>query len=495
MSLLDRGLSAAAVLTLGACAFAPAGPDPQALIRRSEAAMGSADLRTLVVTGRGSGGAFGQAFAPGGPWPGLHYAALSRTFNFDTTAFREEFSRSRSEAQGGGSAPPMGAGEARGVVLAGDGYAWNLVGIATPPAPEAWLPRMHDLWLTTPQGAIKAAARQAARAGTRREGLRSWPTLSFTVPGQFNATLVLDDDGLVSRIESTLPNPVLGDMPVVTEFSGYTRRAGLLFPARIRQAQDGHAVLDLVVTEVQVNVPVEITVPDSVRLAPETVAVEKLADGVWFLGGGSHNSVAIELAAQIVLVESPLHDARARAVFETAGQLVAGKKVLTVINSHHHFDHAGGLRGAIAEGATVVTAVQARPWLERALANPHRVVPDRLALAGRQPTFVGVEARTVLNDPARPVEIHALQGSPHAQGLLMVWLPREKLLIEAGAFIPAPPPLPGAPAVAPPAVPNPDHLNLVENLERLQIVPERIVPLQGRVVSLAEMTAQIGRRP
>jgi glyoxylase-like metal-dependent hydrolase (beta-lactamase superfamily II) len=489
-----RIVTVVTALALGGCAFAPPGPEAAAaLIRQSEAAMGSAQLKTLVVTGRGSGASLGQAWQPDGAWPALRYNALSRAMNFETGAFREEFNRSRSEPNGGGIVPPMGQGDARGVVLAQDGYAWDLRGIETPPAPVAWRARMHDLWTGTPQGAIKAAARQAAKAGTRRDGLRSYPTLSFTTAGQFSATLVLDDAGLVTRIESTLPNAVLGDMAVVTEFSDYRERAGLQFPGRIRQSQGGFPVLDLTVTEVQVNVAMEVTVPDSVRLAPETVAVEKVAEGVWFFSGGTHNSVAIEIASQIVLVESPLYDGRAAAVFEAANQLVPGKKVQTVINTHHHFDHAGGVRAAVAEGATVITSEQARPFLERALANPNELAHDRMALAGRKPVIIGAGPKTVLKDALRTIEIHELQGSIHAQGLLVVWLPQEKLLIEADAFTPAPPGAPGSPDAAPPALPNPHHLNLVANMDRLGLAAERILPLHGRVVPVAALYAQVGR--
>ena len=83
----------------------------------------------------------------------------------------------------------------------------------------------------------------------------------------------------------------------------------------------------------------------------ENVAVQPAAPGVWFLAGGSHNSVAIELSDQIVLVENPLYDGRALAVIAAANKLVPGKTVKTVIDSHHHFDHAGGLRAAAGAGA------------------------------------------------------------------------------------------------------------------------------------------------
>ncbi len=481
-----------AALLLGVLAFAGCTtltPEAQtaALVAHAEAAMGSASLKTLTVTGRGSAASVGQAYAPGMPWPGLRLTAFSRALNFETASLREEYIRSRSEPLGGGAVPPMGSGEARGVVLAREAYAWDVAGVATVAAPAALPARVHDLWLSTPHGAIKAAARLGARAGVRRDFLRRWDTLTVNMPGQFTATLVLEDNGLISRIESLLPNAVLGDMPVVTQFLDYQQQAGVVAPTRILQAQGGVSALDLRVTGVLANEPVEITVPDDVRAATETVKVEKVADGVWFLGGGTHNSVAIELASQMVLVEVPLDAARARAVLNATNKLVAGKRALTVINTHHHFDHAGGVRTAVAEGTTIFTSALAKPYFETAFAQPETIAPGA-AMSGK-PRFMAVEAKTVLQDDERPVEIHELQDSLHARGLLVVWLPRERLLIEADVFTPA------APGSSAPAQPNPNHLNLVQNLERLGLAPRFILPLHGRVVPVAELYAQIGRQP
>ncbi len=477
------------LLALGGCAKVTPEARTAALIAQAEAAMGSAALKTLTVTGRGSGASVGQAYAPGMAWPGLHLTALSRAMNFETASIREAYIRSRSEVLGGGAVPAMGSGAARGVVLAREAFAWDVAGSATVAAPAALPSRVHDLWTSTPQGAIKAAARLGARAGVKRDLLRRWDTLSFDLPGQFSATLVLEDTGLISSIESTVPHAVLGGMPVLTQFLDYRLHDGLLMPSRIVQDQGGHAALDLEVTAVAANEAVEITIPDNVRAATETVTVDPVADGVWLLGGGTHHSVAIELATQIVLVEMPLHAGRARAVLDVAHRLVAGKRALTVINTHHHFDHAGGLRVAAAEGATVITSALARPYFETAFARPAVPATAASTPADGRARWVGVETRAVLADAERPVEIHELQDSTHARGLLVVWLPRQQLLIEADAYTP------GAPGAAPPAVPNADHLNLVHNLDRLGLAPLRILPLHGRVVPAAELYAQVGRKP
>ena len=480
----------AVALLLAACASvppAPPTPDATTLIQQAQAALRGGSSKTLVVSGRGTGALFGQAWQPTVAWPGLNYSLLKRSYNLDTGSFGEEFGRSRAEPQGGGGTPLMGLGEARAVGWARDGFAWNVAGTNSTAAPVALQGRVHDLWTTSPHSALAAAQRYSALAGTRIDGGKAVSTLSFTAPGALKATLVIDERKLVTRVESTMPHPVLGDTAVVTEFLEYADQGGYA-PQRIRQSQGGFPVLDLVVTEFNTQQPVDAAVPDNVRSATENVAVQAVAPGVWFLAGGSHNSVAIEQSEQIVLVETPLYDGRALAVIAAANKLVPGKTVKTVINSHHHFDHAGGLRAAAGEGAQLITSALAKPYFDRVFANPNRIAPDRLAQSGRSASIVGVEGKTVLRDAMRPIEIHEMQGSIHAQGFMMVWLPNEKLLIEADAYTPGPPNSP------PPPAPNPNHVNLVANIDRLGLAPDRILPLHSRVVPMAELLAQIGRK-
>ena len=474
---------------LAACASAPPAPDPATLIARAEQALGGGSAQTMSVTARGSGSTFGQAFQPANPWPALNYSVLARTMDFQTGAMREEFGRSRTEPTGGGAVPLMGQGEQRAVALVREGWAWNLVGTANNAAPLAVAARQHDLWLGTPQGALKAARKFNATSGTRMVDGQPRYTLSFTVPGAFAATLLLDADNTVSRIESTLPHPVLGDTAVVTTFSDYRDVGGAVrFPMRMKQSMGGYEVFDTTATQVTMGTAADITVPDNVRAFRETVASTSVANGVWFLAGGSHNSVAIEMAGEIVLVEAPLYDGRTLAVFAAANALVPGKKVGTVINSHHHFDHAGGLRAAVGEGATLVTSAMAKPYLERVFATPNGIAPDHMAKSGKTPRIVGFSGKHVISDGRRTLEVHDMQGSVHAQGFNLVWLPAERLLIQADAYTPGPP---GSP---PPPAPNANHVNLVQNIERLALDVDRILPLHSRVVPMSELLAAIGRR-
>ena len=467
-----------AALALGACTAAPK-VDAGDLLARASAAMGSASLKTLRYTAEGSGQTFGQAFAPGGTWPKVTYPSWTRSIDYEAAAMRDEIVLERAEPQGGGGYPLEGR-QRNDQFVAGN-VAWNVAGNNVVPGARFVADRVHQLWIT-PHGVLQAAQRRGAVVAGGN-------AFTFEEPGRFRARVSVDVRGLVTQVESVVPDAVLGDNTVVTQYDGYRDvGAGVMFPMRIRQSSGGQPVLDLTVKDVQPNAAFTISVPEAARNnAVERAIAEKVADGVWFIGGGTHNSVLIEMIDHLVLVEAPLNDARAAVVFDEVKRVAAGKPLRFVVNSHAHFDHSGGLRYAAGEGATIVTHRANESYLERVLSQPATVVPDRLARSGRKPRVQGVDDRAVLTDGQRTIELHRIAGGPHNDAMLMVVLPKERLLIEADAYTPL------AIGAAPPAKPNANHVNLIENIERLGLGIDRILPLHGRVVPLAELYATAGR--
>jgi len=450
-------------------------------LTRAAEVMGSTQLKTLRYVAEGTGYTFGQAYQPGGAWPKITLHSMIRTIDFDTTSMRDEIVLSRAEPQGGGGYPVSGQ-QRNDQYVSGD-LAWNQTGTTATPNPISVPDRLHQLWIT-PHGVLKAAQRNGATL--QRNGAGE-SVLSFTQPGELQATVTLGADGLVKQVDSTFPHPVLGDTQAVTVYSDYRDVGGIKFPMRVRQSIGGFPVLDLDIKEVQANVVVAIPIPDAARNQDQRVTTEKLADGVWFVGGGSHNSVAIEMADHLVLVETPLGDARAKAVIESVRQLAPGKPIRFVVNSHQHFDHSGGVRSAVSEGAAIITQAANVPYFEQVFAQANTVRPDLMAQSGKRLRLMSVDDKLELGDASHGIEIHRIAGSVHSSSLLMIYLPKEKLLIEADAYTP------GAPNSPPPATPNPNHLNLIDNIERLNLAVDRIAPLHGRVVAVSELYTAAGR--
>ena len=449
-------------------------------------AMGANGLKSLRYTGDGIGYTFGQAFKPDLPWPKIRVHSFIRTVNYDTGSMKDEIVLSRAEALGGGGYPHVA--QQRNEQYVSGGYAWNQTPGGPAAGPRFVVDRVHQLWIT-PQGVIKAAIRNNATVRTATRNGKRYAAASFTEPGRFTAVAFIDAAGLIDRVESRIPDPVLGETSVVTTYSGYRDYAGVRFPSRIEQSQGGLPVLDLAVNDVQPNAAADIALPDAVKAATERVTPEKLADGVWFIAGGSHNSVAIEMKDYMIVVETPLNDGRSVPVLEQVKKLVPDKPIRYVINSHTHFDHSGGLRAAVAEGATIITHRQNKAYYERAFATKNTISPDRLAKSGKQARFKLVDEKMVLTDGKRSVEIYHVPDSHHSDNFLMVYLPREQFLIQADSFTPGPA---GAPQ---PAQINPLHANLMSTLDMLAIRVDWILPLHGRVVPVRELYAAVGQNP
>jgi len=459
-----------------------------AALERAAATMGLARLTSIRYSGDGVGYTFGQAYKPGQPWPRITVRSFTRTVNYETASMHDEIVFARAEGLGGGGYPHV-APQRNDQYVSG-AFAWNQTAAGPSAGPRFVDVRVHQLWLT-PHGILKAAMRNRATIGRQMRGDRSYTTAAFTEPGRFTAVAFIDADGVVTRVESRFSDPVLGDTPVITTYDEYRDYGGIKFPSRIEQSAGGFPVLALAVHDVVPNAPADIALPDAVRSATERVTAEPVADGIWFLAGGSHNSVVIAMKDHVIVVETPLNDARSVAVLAKAKELVPGKPIRFVINSHTHFDHSGGLRAAVAEGATIITQAQNKPYFERAFAVANTIKPDRLAQSGQKARFLAVDDKMVLRDGTRSLELYHVHDSHHSDTFLMVYLPRERLLVEADSFTPGPPNVP-APASAPL---NPLNVNLVENIARLNLSVDRVLPLHGRVVPVADLYATVGQAP
>lgn len=476
-------IAAVAALTTGLLPDSACGAD--AVLEQIATGLRANDLKSVRYSGDGVGWTFGQAYRPGQAWPKIKLNSFTRTVNYETGAARDEIVLTRAEALGGGGYPHTGT-QRNDQYVHGD-FAWNQTAAGPAPGPRYVNERVHALWIT-PYGVIKSALRNNARVGKRTVGKTSMTTLTFTEPSRFHAVAYIDG-GRVVRVESRIPDPVLGETDVVTTYAGYADFGGFAFPTRVTQEQGGHPTLDLTVRDVIPNAPADIALPDAVRTAAERVTVDKVADGVWFIAGGSHNSVAIEMKDYMILVETPLTDGRSMPVIDAVKKLVPEKPIRYVVNSHAHFDHAGGLRAAVGEGATIVTQAQNKAYLTRAFATPNTIEPDHLAKSGKKAKILTVGEKMVLSDGARTVELHHVADSNHSDAFLVAYLPNERILIEADSFTPGPPNAP------PPAQLNPNNTNLVDNLARLKLSVDKILPLHGRVVPASELYAAVGAKP
>jgi glyoxylase-like metal-dependent hydrolase (beta-lactamase superfamily II) len=179
----------------------------------------------------------------------------------------------------------------------------------------------------------------------------------------------------------------------------------------------------------------------------------------------------------------PNGEERASAVLAKAKELVPGKPIRYVVTSHHHWDHLAGIRTAMDEGATIVTHQTNKAFLERVAKTPHTLNPDKLAASKKSVKIQAVGAKGTLTDGTRTIELHLLTGYEHTGDMLVVYLPKEKILAEPDAFTP---PEPSTAPLVVTAVPY--AAALYDNIQRLKLNVQMIAPFHGvRTTDLAEL--------
>ncbi len=482
---------------------APAAQDARAVLQAAAKTMGADTIKTIEISGTGMNAAVGQSFAPGTDWPHFEVTSYTRTIDYDNRASREQLTRRQGNypAQGGGGTPLQGEQQQHAAVSGN--AAWNVQGTTANPAPAAAEGRQLDI-LLTPHGFLKAALAPGANptSYTRTSQLPGAPgrrvtVVSFTALGKYKVSGAINDQNLVEYVQTWIANPVLGDMLYEIRYTQYKDFSGVKFPGDIHTHQgdqrldEGHNSFQLTVKDVKVNPSVAINVPDNVKQAaapaPGKAASQKMAEGVWYVGGAGANSVAVEFRDYVAVVEAPTNEQRSILVIDEVHRLVPGKPIRYLVNTHHHFDHLGGIRTFVAEGATIITHERNRDFYERVVFSPapRTLQPDRLSLTPRAPVFETLNERYALSDGTRVLEVYAVPGLAHNQNMLIAYLPKEKIVVEGDLFTP---PAPGAPS---PTV-NASNRTFRDAVTRLKLDVAQIASIHGRVATWDEFTKIFG---
>ena len=182
--------------------------------------------------------------------------------------------------------------------------------------------------------------------------------------------------------------------------------------------------------------------------ATSSLRLNEIAPGVLHVVGGSHNSLLVEMADHLVMVDAPVSDEQSLWVMNAARQRFPGKPIRWLVLTHHHMDHAGGVRAIVADGAVLVVGAPAREHYRRLLAAPMSRNPDMKPVDFSQVPILEVPESHVMSDSrGRQVIAYAMQDNPHAKGLLMVYVPDAKLGFVTDVWTPGPP-LPDKPNAA-----------------------------------------------
>jgi glyoxylase-like metal-dependent hydrolase (beta-lactamase superfamily II) len=481
-----------------------AAQDAKAVLQAASTAMGA--LKSVQITGTGWNAGVGQSFSPEADWPRFEVTRYVRTIDYDARSSREEFTRRQGNypPRGGGGTPIQG--EQQQVFIVSGNSAWNMVDGKAVPQPGQYLAglpiaefRQLDI-LLTPHGFLRAA--MAANPTAISLTLPGSPgaitqngkatLVSFTAMGKYRVVGTFNDQNLLELVQTWVANPVYGDMLYELRYTNYKDFGGVKFPTTLHIHQGdprlsvAHNSMEITLSNVQPNVSVPaMAAPDAVRTAtapPVRAESQKLADGVWLVAGGTHNSLAVDFRDFVTVIEAPLNEERSLAVIAEVGRLIPNKPIRYVVNTHHHFDHSGGLRTYLAQGATIVTHQGNREYLDRVLFSPapRTLQPDRFSTyypyfsGGRRPLpFETVNQKFVISDGVRTLDLYPMQGLNHNENMVIAYFPKEKILVNADLYTP---PAQGAQAPAP----NANMRSLNQNIQRLKLDVTQHVPIHGQ---------------
>jgi glyoxylase-like metal-dependent hydrolase (beta-lactamase superfamily II) len=489
----------AAIALAGLMSSTATAQDAKTIISNTSKAMGADNLTSITLYGSGANFNLGQNNNANMPWPRTNINDYSRSIDFAGSLSRATWQTFAVPVTGGAAA--LAAGQQ------------NITAQNT-----AWAQQL-DIW-TTPWGFLKGAAANNATAksqsvGGKKYTVVTWMTTQKAPSGaSYKVVGYINSDNLVEKVDTWIENPVFGDMLVENEYTHYRDANGVKFPSDMVQKRAGWPTFEAQILGINAN-PANIQQlvtppppaagraggpggPGGAAAPPPMATSEKLADGVFRIGqnpsAGAYNALAIEFADHILLFEpGPQNEARAQAIIAETKKAIPNKPIRYGVISHHHFDHTSGLPAVVAEGITIVTHETNRAFFMNALSAPRTLAPDSMSKSGKKPKIEGIVGdKRVFQDATRTVEIHLIKGLPHADGLLVAYLPKEKILAYADMF--------NLPTAAAP-VPNPPVVGtmvFLDNMERLKLDPEKMLSIHtlnpDRLATKQDILASLGRK-
>ena len=508
-SILGAALASAAALVTVWAADSPS--DLKSVVANSMKAMGTENLKTLVISGEGFDTCVGQEpNVHTGWWRRYSDKQYVRSIDFDAKGWRIQRVRGEGEPNGHGGC---------GTTNPSPEQNQNQVTNAGPNAP--WNTQLEYILL--PQGFLKTALEKNASVKSETIKGKKFTVVAFTGDNKAPVTGYINDQGYVEKVETKIDVNPFGDQIYNAIYTGWKDFNGVKFPTHIVEYQgEKMKFFELNVADVKANVPVDLTPPAgrggakggdgkgggkggdgkaAAKGAPggggrgvaQVVDSEDLGGGFWLVRGG-YGSVIADFKNYIVVIEGPSNEMRAELIIAQAKMLVPNKPIKYVINTHSHTDHSGGLRRFVAEGATIITSQVNKGFYESMLKYPHTLVPDKMASMNPQPKikveYVGEGKK--LTDGEHEIDIYHVDNSMHADDMLMIYLPKQKILIEADEFN-----VPNQVATQPPATINNYQTNLLANIERLKLDVDRIIPIHlpadNRKVAFSELKMAAGK--
>lgn len=344
--------------------------------------------------------------------------------------------------------------------------------------------------LGTPLTVVRAALDPAAKLGSARKKGNDELVDITTAKGDRVTLAVNATTHLPETMSWMSASENLGDVVNTTSFEDYETVRGIKLPRHyitridFRDWTSGDVRIAKNTVDGDTG---DLAAPAAMRAAPAPpppaifVNVQPVAKGIWWLSGnGNAFSILFEFSDHLTLFEAPSSEARTKAVIDKARATVPNKPLTEVIVTHHHFDHTGGLRTAVAEGLTVISHRGNEAIFRQVTARKATLKPDLLAKSGRTLKFRGMDDTLVLKDASLEVRLFRLLDNTHAPYLIAAYVPRDNLLVQGDLIDMG-------------WIAHPWADNYRKNLAMRGIHFARDIPVHGRIATFDEEMAALAQ--
>lgn len=384
----------------------------------------------------------------------------------------------------------------RQIIKDGKGYTVDLTAKAIAPATN---PNIFNNIARSrfPHFMLLLAAERAATLrwlGTEDYEGKKHNVVAFATPEGTQTTLYFNaQTNLLSKFETLDTDATAGDVTTEAIFPDYKSVGGVKFPVARLVRRGGELTQDVKYVDVQINTHPADTAfekPTGFEERPEAPAqppftVTELAKEVHLLQdvGNGYNVLAVVFNDYVLVAESPLNDATSRRAIAKIKEMAPGKPIKYLVVTHHHDDHSGGARTFMAEGATLVTTPGNTSYFERMAAATRTFEPDALARNPRKPLIEAVQnKKRVFTDDKHAVEVYDIGPGPHAKEMLVIYLPKEKILFQGDLLI-----LPNS-GINPA---NETTAHFAEWLSKSGLAVDKIVSVHGRTATMDDLRRSI----
>jgi len=371
-----------------------------------------------------------------------------------------------------------------------------------PIAAAAVASRTRSIQRLFPHLLLREALNRASTLRWLGEGAESQEqVITFADGGGSQIALYFDRTShLLTKFETMADDSIYGDVERETLFSDYREVSGLKVPSRIVLKNAGEIFSDLHYDDIKLNTHPSDEIfqaPRDFEKGPETLgpispAVTKLAEGVYFLNGMSagsfwfYSQLFVEFKDYILVVESPLSNGISQLVIRKLKEVIPGKPIKYLVPTHYHFDHFWGVRAYMAEGATVVTTPGNKALLERIAAAPHTLNPDALSRGERKPLIETFTSKRIITDGDRTVELYNVGPNHHVDEIVIVYLPREKILFVTDLFMTR--------ITGPIPAIGPTNVDFAQKIQKLGLQVETIANGHGWVGTMTQLRDSLERK-